>query len=472
LIWAAQNGHVNIVSLLLRHGIHPDTPDSSGNTAAHYAAGYGWSNVLKFLVDNGAHPDLKNDWNSTPAMIAMLKNHFGCLDYLMGLKEVDKSMVDNEGRSVISQLCMGFNKDTINQIKYMDKFKSIDYTLKDGNGWTCMHFLASNQMQDHIITQRVNQMLVEEKAQLEKKLGRTLNAQNQSSLPKFAAKKRSAKMMRYGMAGAMPAKRATPAMPFGFTLMTDNGGDDQEDEDNTQTFSVYYDANNLKHRKYYKQVREEYEDLLIECAKHLVSKGIKEDSFTFNGLSALRIAIDNSNTKLALWMIDNFSDISLDHFKIDETNPGSTVFLSDLSYFDNEVDWEPLIKIIIQKSSKETLHKLLSFKTNGNITLINYINSNPNSGYSQNSKIVAYLEEKYLKNLDLLLEMAKACGYDVGAQTSYNKSNAYNYPGITQEKLDKFFEAPNTKVLDQKVNQYGLIDLSLNENTHVYLEEG
>lgn len=104
LIWAAQNGHIHIVSLLLRHGIHPDLPDSSGNTAAHYAAGYGWLNVLKFLIENGAHPDLKNDWNSTPAMIAMLKNHFGCLDYLMEIEGVDKSMVDNEGRSVISQL--------------------------------------------------------------------------------------------------------------------------------------------------------------------------------------------------------------------------------------------------------------------------------------------------------------------------------------------------------------------------------
>ena len=136
LIWAAQNGHIHIVSLLLRHGIHPDLTDSSGNTAVHYAAGYGWLHVLKFLIENGAHPDLKNEWNSTPAMVAMLKNHFGCLDYLMGLEEVNKSMVDNEGRSVISQLCMNFTKDTLLQIKYMDKFDSIDYNLKDATGFT------------------------------------------------------------------------------------------------------------------------------------------------------------------------------------------------------------------------------------------------------------------------------------------------------------------------------------------------
>ena len=142
LIWAAQNGHIHIVSLLLRHGVHPDVHDSSGNTAAHYAAGYGWLNILKFLIENGAHPDQKNEWNSTPAMIAMLKNHFGCLDYLMELDDVDKSMVDNEGRSVISQLCMNYNKDTLEQVKYMDKFKNLDYCSKDANGWTCLHFLV------------------------------------------------------------------------------------------------------------------------------------------------------------------------------------------------------------------------------------------------------------------------------------------------------------------------------------------
>ena len=123
LICAAMNGHIHIVSLLLRHGIHPDVPDSSGNTAVHYAAGYGWLNVLRFLVENGADPDIKNDWNTTPAMIAMLKNHFGCLDYLMELDNVDKSMVDNEGRSVIAQLCMNYTKDTLDQIKYMEKFE-------------------------------------------------------------------------------------------------------------------------------------------------------------------------------------------------------------------------------------------------------------------------------------------------------------------------------------------------------------
>lgn len=103
LIKATMNGHIHIVSHLLKHGINPDCADSSGNTAVHYAAGYGWNHILKYLIEvGGAHPDLKNDWNSSPAMIAMLKGHFGCLEYLLSLKNVESSLVDSEGRSVVS----------------------------------------------------------------------------------------------------------------------------------------------------------------------------------------------------------------------------------------------------------------------------------------------------------------------------------------------------------------------------------
>lgn len=51
LIRATMNGHIHIVSYLLKFGIHPDLSDSSGNTAVHYAAGYGWTHILKFLIE-------------------------------------------------------------------------------------------------------------------------------------------------------------------------------------------------------------------------------------------------------------------------------------------------------------------------------------------------------------------------------------------------------------------------------------
>jgi len=42
LILAARNGHTRMASLLLQRGALWDQPDSSLNTALHYAAGFGW----------------------------------------------------------------------------------------------------------------------------------------------------------------------------------------------------------------------------------------------------------------------------------------------------------------------------------------------------------------------------------------------------------------------------------------------
>lgn len=223
LIWAAQNGHIHICSLLLRHGIHPDAPDSSGNTACHYAAGYGYPNVLKFLVENGAHPDLKNDWNSTPAMIAMLKNHFGCLDYLMELEGVDKSMVDNEGRSVIAQLCMSFTKDTLGQIKYMDKFKNLDYNLRDANGWNAMHFLVANQIPDHKIQSEVQKKLQEQKTALAKKLNKNIDEEEAQNYGNFPVKRTVRLSRPRKISKGVRTKRAMPAFPFSAVNQPDAG---------------------------------------------------------------------------------------------------------------------------------------------------------------------------------------------------------------------------------------------------------
>lgn len=94
IIIAAKNGHIHIVSLLIRHGVHPDWCDSSGNTSIHYAAAFGWLNVVEYLIDHGADPNIKNGWNTTPLMLSMLKNHFRIMEHLLGLKKVDKEMID------------------------------------------------------------------------------------------------------------------------------------------------------------------------------------------------------------------------------------------------------------------------------------------------------------------------------------------------------------------------------------------
>jgi ankyrin repeat protein len=75
------SGH--ITSYLLRLGADPDLPDSSGNTAVHYAAAYGWYFCLKLLGQAGANMNAANAWQLTPLAVAYLKGHMGLADFLL-----------------------------------------------------------------------------------------------------------------------------------------------------------------------------------------------------------------------------------------------------------------------------------------------------------------------------------------------------------------------------------------------------
>lgn len=470
LIIAAQNGHIHIVSLLLRYGIHPDMPDSSGNTACHYAAGYGWLNVLRFLISNGADPDFKNEWNSTPAMIAMLKNHFGCLDYLMELENVDKSMVDNEGRTVISQLCQRYSKDTLEQIMYMDKFKQLDYNMKDANGWTCLHFLVANTIADHEVQQEVNKQLQKKKAELEKKHGRSVSQDPAPAFNNFTHKRNASKPRPVKMARkAMPSRNFAAAKTSAFGM---NQNDD-EDDDNPDTFKAYFEYSNIKHREMFKKTRIELENQLIECADYLYKKGVTKDSITFDGHTMFELALSNSNLILAQWLFDKgISSISKDDFVKEEAQNAynQVSFLFSLNRYMAEIDYEPIFKLLIKELDKETLRYLLDQRSNEMNPIIYLVKNPPYKNYNYSEKVVERENKIYQKHLDLLLEMAKECDFDVGVQMRFNKQNAYQYPNITNEKLDAMFEEVNEAKYDKRVNGFGLFDLSMNTDP-VYVQD-
>ena len=99
-------GHFHIVNLLLKRGASlSKKPDSSGNSAAHYAAAYGWLDILDLLVQ--IEPDIlnqPNDWHLTPLPIAYLKGHLGIVEHLLNGKyaeKIDINAVDNDGCTLL-----------------------------------------------------------------------------------------------------------------------------------------------------------------------------------------------------------------------------------------------------------------------------------------------------------------------------------------------------------------------------------
>ncbi len=61
LMWAANNGHVNVIPLLLKAGADVNAKNMKGFTALIWAAGKGHANVISLLLQAGADVDAKEN---------------------------------------------------------------------------------------------------------------------------------------------------------------------------------------------------------------------------------------------------------------------------------------------------------------------------------------------------------------------------------------------------------------------------
>jgi ankyrin repeat protein len=143
LTMAARNGNAKVLSLLLKNGAVWDDPDSSGNTPLHYATAYGWKECAEILINAGANVNANSSWKITPLNIAMLKNHFGVVKFLLNQPGIDVNCKDEQGRTLIS-LAVELNTDeAIEYMTYLLKEKGADPNVPDINGDTPLHHLAS-----------------------------------------------------------------------------------------------------------------------------------------------------------------------------------------------------------------------------------------------------------------------------------------------------------------------------------------
>ena len=82
LMYAAGNGHAEIVKVLLAHGADPKHVDLRGRSACHHAALRGHTACCAYLVDGGAMMFAGDIQRNTPLHLAAMNNHLDCVNYL------------------------------------------------------------------------------------------------------------------------------------------------------------------------------------------------------------------------------------------------------------------------------------------------------------------------------------------------------------------------------------------------------
>ncbi|WP_353274418.1 ankyrin repeat domain-containing protein [Wolbachia endosymbiont (group B) of Hofmannophila pseudospretella] len=83
LMIAAENGHTNIVEILLKKGADVNKKDSYGPTALHLAAKNGHTNIVEILVEKGADVNVRDHHANTVLYLATNNGHEGIVEILL-----------------------------------------------------------------------------------------------------------------------------------------------------------------------------------------------------------------------------------------------------------------------------------------------------------------------------------------------------------------------------------------------------
>ncbi|RYP54743.1 hypothetical protein DL768_000567 [Monosporascus sp. mg162] len=131
LSWAAENGHKEIVQLLLDKGAEIDAKDKYGWTPLSRAAEKGHKEIVQLLLDKGAEIDAKNNYGRrTPLSWAAEKGHGGVVQLLLDKGAEIDAKDDHGGWTPLFWAAENGHKEIVRLL--LDKGAEID--AKDNYG--------------------------------------------------------------------------------------------------------------------------------------------------------------------------------------------------------------------------------------------------------------------------------------------------------------------------------------------------
>ncbi|XP_030388129.1 E3 ubiquitin-protein ligase mind-bomb isoform X2 [Scaptodrosophila lebanonensis] len=158
---ASQNGHIEVIQVLLRHNVDVEIEDKDGDRAVHHAAFGDEAAVIEILSKAGADLNARNKRRQTSLHIAVNKGHLNVVKTLLTLG-CHPSLQDSEGDTPLHD---AISKEHDEMLSMLLDFGA-DITLNNNNGFNALHHAAlkGNPSAMKILLTKTNRpWIVEEK---------------------------------------------------------------------------------------------------------------------------------------------------------------------------------------------------------------------------------------------------------------------------------------------------------------------
>lgn len=139
LMWAANNGHLEICRFLVDNGVGVNTAADDGHTPLSWAVTDTRYDVADFLLSKGADPLLKDSNGFNSYFMAIQQESFAMLLLLHKYHPIDITMVDSTNHSLMMWAAY---RGSTTILEWLHQTLGGDLTLRDVTRRTCVHWAA------------------------------------------------------------------------------------------------------------------------------------------------------------------------------------------------------------------------------------------------------------------------------------------------------------------------------------------